>query len=202
MNQIDTAKAATTLLIAFLKKYGLSPEVIGAVAPLVEPLSLKKGQNFSSAGKVCDKVGVLLNGLLIASYDHDNADKPIVSRFFYMPKNVIVTSFDSFSNQTKAEENIIAWEPSYVLCIKKRDLDNLYRTFPEVNMLGRLLAEKSYSQALQRAHTLQVLTVKQKLDSFFETNSYLLNKVQNQHIASYLGINRNELAKYLKSKKA
>lgn len=201
MSQIDSTTASKTSLTSILEKYQLSTELLTSIESLVEPLTLKKGEKFCSAGKVCDKVGILMNGILLATYDHENTLKPIVSRFFYVPNNIVVTSFESFSNQSKANENITAWEPSQLLCINKKALDNLYMTFPEVNMLGRVLAEKSYCQALQRAHTLQVLTVKQRLDHFCDVHAVLLNKVQNQHIASYLGINRNEIPKYFQAKR-
>jgi hypothetical protein len=141
-----------------------------------------------------------MHGLLYAAYDDEKLENEKVSRFFYSPNQLIITSFESFKTQQRANEHITAIEPSYLFCISREGLDELYRLVPEMNFIGRMIAEQSYIQALQRVHTLQALNVEQRLDDFFQRHPGLFNRIQRQHLTSYAGVNRNALATYLKSK--
>jgi hypothetical protein len=61
----------------------------------------------------------------------------------------------------------------------------------------RILAEESYIQALERIHSFQSLNAEQRIRKFFDEYPDLGKKLQRQHIASYLGIHRNILTRFL-----
>lgn len=200
MRSLINQDIAEDLLAKFLKDYNISPSSVNTICAFLTPLQLKKGEKFSDIGKVCNRIGILMHGLLYAAYDDEKLENEKVSRFFYSPNQVIVTSFESFKTQQRANEHITAVEPSYLFCISREGLDELYRLVPEMNFIGQMIAEQSYIQALQRVHTLQALNVEQRLDDFFQKHPGLFNRIQRQHLTSYAGVNRNALATYLKSK--
>lgn len=156
-----------------------------------------KGQEFLKLGEVCNKLGVLIKGLLVAGYY--NSDKEsITSRFYYSPYNIIVLDSKSFIQRSPSTEFIKAAEDSYLSVISHKDLQYLFDTIPTMNILGRQLAEASYLQALDYIKILQSEKTDDKLDIFFDVHQSILNRVTNVNIASYLGVHRNTLNGYIK----
>lgn len=180
-------------LTQFLASYNVEPEAIEFLRTKLTSERLRKGDEFSIQGKICDKIGILVAGLLYASFQPENEEDEKVSRFFYSPRNIIVTSFESFNEVRPSSESIIALEDSFLLCISREDLNRLYELSPEVNTIGRKLAEESYIQLFRRARALQTLDGEDLIKDFWETHPELVNhpSISLQQIASYLGIHRN-----------
>ena len=193
-----TTTVTEHFLSQYLTNYNVSKETIEFLLMKITSEKLQIRDVFSSVGKVCNKIGILLNGLLYASFcPEDNIDEK-VSRFFYVPRNIIVTSFESFSKATSSSESIIALEESFLLCINKSDLEQAYTLSPGLERLGRVMAEESYVQASQRIRSLEVLKAKEKILDFRKTHPVLVNRssIQIQQIASYLGMHRNVYTKH------
>lgn len=155
-------------------------------------IEVSKGEGFCQAGRVCNRIGILLEGLLMAKFDTDRG-KLNISRFFYSPNNMIVTSFESFKTKKPADESIVALENCKLLYLTIEDLEALYVSVPSVNKIARHFAEQSYIDALQRIHDLQVLNNKERIEKFYSTNTELFTRINKVHIASYLRVNRNDL---------
>jgi CRP-like cAMP-binding protein len=189
------------ILMSISKNFKLTPEQIDVIFTKMSVLHLQKGESFSEINKRSNRLGILVQGLLIAKHESKSDGKEIISRFFYPPKNIIVASFQSFSQSIVSNEGIEAVEESFLFCIVKEDLEELYKTIPEMNLIGREIAEQSYVQALERIHVLQALSVEERMEDFFEQHSILINRVQTQHLCSYVGSNRNALSKFFKKKR-
>ena len=192
-----TASQPDDQLIEYLKRFKLSQEAIKLIRRKITPVHLHKGEMFNLHGKTCKRIGLLVSGLLYASYQPEDSADEIVSRFFYAPDNMIVTSFESFHTEKPSNESIIAIEESFLICLDRKDLYELYENNPEINYVGRQLAEQSYIQALRRVHDLQTMNARQRVKDFLKKHPELFNRVQRQQMASYLGMNRNALTKFL-----
>ncbi len=192
---------ALTPIKELLGKNGIATDKIEKIITVFNPLILKKGDLFSQTGKRTDKLGILINGLLVAKYEKENSVEEIVSRFYYSPRNIIVTSFESLNNNTKANETIEALEDSHLVVITKDNLNKLYDQIPEMNKIGRQLAEQSYILALQRIHQLQVMNAEERFTQFYRDHHEIASKLKVQHLCSYIGVNRNTLSRLAKKKK-
>ena len=159
-------------------------------------ITLKKGEHFSKAGKICDRLGILDDGLLYANFQTEK-EKLCVSRFFFHPQNIIVTSFDSFKNKTYSNETITAITTSTLYYFNSKDLEKLTDQITGIDKVIRHLAEESYILALQRIHDLQVLNTRERVQKFFLNNSELFNLASKIHLASYLRVHRNDLSKFI-----
>lgn len=193
---MNSSNDPEVILLNYFQKFKLSSNNVSKISSILKPLHIKKGETFSEIGKKTNRLGILVSGLLYARYESMVSEDDVVSRFFYVPRNIIVTSFESFYNGTIANETIEAIEESYLLYVEKVELYKLYESIPEMNIIGRELAEQSYIQALQRIHDLQALTVEERVKAFFKDHSEIYNRVQRKHLCSYLGTNRNSLARY------
>lgn len=169
---------------------------IGSFGLKNKPFILKKGEVFIDYGDKDRKIGILLDGLLYASYLSDSGTE-WVSRFFFPPNNFIVSSHRGYVLGKDSTEAIRAYEDSKIVYIEKDEFKTLLDDNHEFERTVRILAEESYIQAIDRIHSFQSLNAEQRIRKFFEEYRDLANKLQRQHIASYLGIHRNILTRVL-----
>lgn len=188
-----------------LEGFKIDKKELLAIFSHLKFIEIKKGESFCKAGQNCDKLGILIEGLLMAKFDTDKG-KLNISRFFYSPNNMLITSFESFKNKTRTDESIVAIEDSKLFYLTIQDLEQLYLSVPSINKIARHFAEESYIAALQRIHDLQVLNNKERIEKFYRYQQGLFNRITKIHIASYLRVNRNDLTtvieKLNKTKKA
>lgn len=201
MSTLESTQNMLEPIKELLGKNGIVTDNIEKIIAVLRPLKLKKGNVFSQAGKRADKLGILVEGLLMAKYEKLNSTDEIISRFYYSPRNIIVASFESFYSGVRSNETIEAIEDSYLATISFEDLNNLYNQIPEMNKIGRQMAEQSYVLALQRIHQLQGMNVEERLEDFYRCHPELANKIKVQHICSYIGTNRNALSKYAEKRR-
>ncbi len=159
---------------------------------------LKKGQAFCKVGDVCDQIGVLVEGTLTASYETLKNPRK-VSRFYYVPDSIVVSSFKSFSEKIPTNEFIIANDDCILLCLSFDDLQSLYMDGSVMNEIGRYIAENSYLQAIETIRIFQMDNTLEKVHLFFDMHPNLWGKVTIKEIASYLEINRNLVSKHYSS---
>ncbi len=179
-----------------ISRYNLTLELISKLTLQHEPVTLKKGECFIDYGEQTNKIGILINGLLYATYVADSGTEWI-SRFFFPPNNFIVSNHRGFYSGKDSTESIKAYEDSELLYFEKDEFKTLLDTNPMFERTVRILAEESYIQAMDRIHSFQSLNAEERIRKFFTENPELGAKLQRQHIASYLGIHRNILTRFL-----
>jgi CRP-like cAMP-binding protein len=179
-----------------ISRYQLTLEVIDELQLKNKPVSLRKGETFIGYGEKTKRIGILLNGLLYATYMADSGTEWI-SRFFYPPNNFIVSNHYSFYFGRNSTECIRVYEDSELIYIEKDEFKSLLDNNRRFERTVRILAEESYIHAMERVHSFQSLNAEQRIRKFFAENPDLGKKLQRQHIASYLGIHRNILTRFL-----
>jgi len=179
-----------------LSRYNITIELINQFELKNKPLILKKGDAFIDFGEKTKKIGILIDGLLYSVYISDTGNEWI-SRFFFPPNNFIVSNHYGFYTGKDSTESIRAYEDSKLIYIEKEEFKYLLDNNSKFERTVRILAEESYIQALERVHSFQSLNAEQRIRKFFEEYPELGKKLQRQHIASYLGIHRNILTRFL-----
>lgn len=179
-----------------IARYKLTLELLDQFELKNSPLVLKKGESFIDYGEKTKKIGILIDGLLYSTYVADSGTEWI-SRFFFPPNNFIVSNHQEFYAGRNSSESIRGYEDSELICIEKEEFKYLLDHYPKFERTVRILAEESYIQAMDRVHSFQSLNAEQRIRKFFEEYHELAGKLQRQHIASYLGIHRNILTRFL-----
>ncbi len=179
-----------------ISRYNLTLELLRELELKNKPAQLKKGESFIDYGEKTQKIGILINGLMYSTYIAESGTE-WVSRFFFPPNNFIVSNHRSFYLGKNSSESIRAYEDSELLCIEKEEFKFLLDNNPRFERTVRILAEESYVQAIERIHSFQSLNAEQRIRKFFDEYPELGKKLQRQHIASYLGIHRNILTRFL-----
>ena len=179
-----------------ISRYQLTLDLIQSLDLKNKSVELKKGEYFINYGEKTKKIGILTEGFLYATYLSDGGTEWI-SRFFFPPNNFIVSNHKGFYSRKNSTESIRAFENSKLIYIEKDEFKTLLDNHPKFERTVRILAEESYIQAMERIHSFQSLNAEQRIRKFLREYPELAQKLQRQHIASYLGIHRNILTRIL-----
>ncbi|MCF6358246.1 MAG: Crp/Fnr family transcriptional regulator [Draconibacterium sp.] len=179
-----------------ISRYQLTLDLIQSLDLKNKSVELKKGDYFIEYGEKAKKIGILTEGFLYATYLSDSGTEWI-SRFFFPPNNFIVSNHKGFYSRKNSTESIRAFEDSKLIYIEKDEFKTLLDNHPKFERTVRILAEESYIQAMERIHSFQSLNAEQRIRKFLREYPELAQKLQRQHIASYLGIHRNILTRIL-----
>lgn len=126
-------------------------------------------------------------------------DKEITSYFNYEERNPLVASFVSLLANKPSTEFIECIIPGKVISISYSDWKELYKTSLELNVFGRLMAEKNYLLAIQRIESLQYQNASERYEMFLKLYPNLLNQIPHHYISSYLGITPESLSRVRKT---
>ncbi len=185
------------LLLILGQLLTLSAELRLELISRISELKVKKGEILVSESKVCDRLFFIKKGFL-RGFHYQNG-KEITSWFGF--ENDFATATYSFVSQKMGYENVEVIENSILYFISYKDLNYIYRNYPEFNYIGRLLTEKYYLDLMERTLCLQFQTAKQRYEQLVETHPYILKRASLGHIASYLGVSQETLSRIRARKK-
>jgi CRP-like cAMP-binding protein len=195
-NQQPTGEPETTLvdspLVAFTNAiHPISAEAREYANRKSISQRVKKGDFLVRSGDVCAYFYFIQKGIM-RSYVQDGK-KEITT--WITAENELATSITSFHTQQKSFENIQAIEDCELTGLHYDDLQYLYHHFAEVNTVGRMLLEKYYRDAEERAYIARLSEATSKYQRFIATKSFMLNRVPLKFIASYLGMTLETLSR-------
>jgi CRP-like cAMP-binding protein len=162
----------------------------------LKPKSYKKGDLFVREGQLCNHIGFLNKGIARVFYLIDA--KEITSYFNAGNRNMFVCSFTSFLSRKASFENVHFLEDSELLMLEHSQLQELYAKSPNIQKLGRLMAEYNYVLSMERIYSLQHSPAIDRYNNMLKIYPGLLNQVPHHYIASYLGITPESLSRIRK----
>jgi len=148
------------------------------------------------AGHVCNHIYFIKKGLLRCFYWKDLIE---VSAWF-MKEGDICMSVESFFKQQKSFESIQAIEDCEVYYLDYKELQYIYRTYPEFNFAGRIVTETYYTLSEQRLYSLRMQKAPERYHNLMDNFPELIQRVPSKYLASYLGITEETLSR-IRSKK-
>jgi len=123
-------------------------------------------------------------------------NKELTIRFVF--QNQFLTAYDSFTQRTPSRCDIEALTDMAVWQIHYDDLQEIYRTQPVGNLVGRLTVEHLYVEKLNREFSFLSETAEERYLSLLEQQPDLFQKIPLKHIASYMGITPQALSRIRK----
>jgi len=136
-------------------------------------------------------ISLLHTGLVRAFYIKN--DKEINT--WFAKENELIGSITNIYAQTHSYESIQFLEDSSVYIIAAKDMENLYKQYPEFNLIGRKIAENLCILLEQRTNTLHSLNAPERYRILCEQELYIIERVSLGHIASFLGISQETLSR-------
>ena len=150
-----------------------------------------KGAHILQAGDVCDFICFVHRGLLRTYLMVD--EQEMNTEFFQA--NTFAGAFTSFLLNTKTSLNIQALEPSTLLYISRKSLDQLYTRDPRWLALGKHIFEVEFIKKCKRESSLLQESARERYLTLLRDFPGIEARVPLFHIASYLGIKPESLSR-------
>lgn len=155
-------------------------------------ITVKKNEYFLRAGDVPQRIGFNVSGLMRLFYIDSNGTEFI--KHFCM-ENTLAISFSAFLLREESKFSIQAIEDTKLLTIN-------YKTYREIldshvcwQIVSRKLAELLYIIKEKREYELLMNSAQERYLQFLEDYPNLEHRLNNYHIASYLGITPESLSR-------
>jgi CRP-like cAMP-binding protein len=145
----------------------------------------KKGDIYNPLGSICRYLGFTLQGYFRAYLTDEKGEE--VNMFLFPPGQVVVT-YKSFIHESPCEFNTVAMTDARAICITLADLQKLYKKSHAWERFGRLMAEKAFDIAVDRAESFVFKSAEQRYLELIEMSPGIIENIPLYHISSYLGI--------------
>ena len=178
--------------IGLLKQFGpISDEAAAAFTEQIEIFTYPKKTIILKKGKVCSYLCYIEKGL---AHLYSEEGKKMFTNDI-VKNGEILTSFTSFVSEQPSSENIELLEDSVLQGISFENLQLLYKKYPELERIGRLVAEHHYNSLASQTHRLRFFTSAERYSYFYNTKLELVQRVPLGIIASYLGMTLENLSR-------
>lgn len=153
-----------------------------------------KERHLLREGHICSKLWFLTDGILRAY--HTMRNKQITSRMVFA--NHIAIAPGSFFTQSPSVESIQALTDCTVLAIERKDLQEIYKSFPEFNYHTRIITEQYFYMQEQRLYMLRKHSGIDKYEYFLDNYAEIQQDIPQKYIASFLNIAPETLSRIRK----
>lgn len=172
-------------------RISIPPTVMEAILDKFETKTLKKGAYLLQSGATCKYLYFIEKGC--ARTYAESPEREITSWFY--PEDHFVTSWYSFLQQQPSFEYVQMLEESVVRMISYESLQELYRSYPEAERMGRLIMEEQLSFIDYFSRGYLFLTAKERYELLLSYFPEAPLRVKLGHIASFLGITQETLSR-------
>ncbi len=190
MQQV-TPDALASVLYFLNSIHPLSEGAIKYLKENIVMLQIPKGAHLVRSGQNCDHLYFVKKGILRGFVKQGTKDITT----WITAENELVTSISSYYQQVPSIETIEALEECILIAIHRNDMQYLYHHYPETNTLVRIVLEKYYQDAEERAYICRLTEATAKYHRFINTKSHFLNRIPLKFIASYLGMTLETLSR-------
>ena len=182
----------TDNLKSYCKRFvSLTDEELKLIDEYFEPKAVRKNEFLLEAGKVCDFIAFIDNGILRHFHIKDGIEKTCDISF----KDTFITDFSSFSSGLLSEYYFQALQDTETFIIRRNSLAKLYAECPKYESLGRQMAELVAERATQIARSLSSEKPEERYERLIKEHPGLLLQVQQKYIANFLGISPESLSR-------
>lgn len=158
-------------------------------------IELKPKHFFIHANTMQKEIGFVYSGLLRAFYIDNNGDEISVN---YFRENRYATHYSAFITQTPSKYYFQCLEPTVLVTISYKHIQEGYERFPIFERYGRLVAEAVLKIQQKRIEGFLFDNAETRYLDFIKENPDLFNRVSLSYLASYLGIERQSLTRIRK----
>jgi CRP-like cAMP-binding protein len=185
----DQAKAYYRKLLP-----GLREEDWNVIQEKFTVQKLKKGEFLIRNGEICRQVNFINKGLLRMFYMIDGRE--ICTGF--INENEYISQYDSFLTKQPSTGNIDALEDCELINLSYDDMQAIYKSNPVFEKFGRKIAEMLFTMISFQATRLLTMTPEERYQSVIEYQPFVIQRVPQYMIASFIGITPEHLSRLRK----
>ena len=174
------------------RRYGtLSTEQLDALAAIITPIRLKKGDKLLRIGDVCENIYYLSHGLLRQVYFKNG--KELTEHIAY--EGGIVMCIESLFRQTPSQLAVEALEPSEIYAISFEEFTELtHQAYSYCAILLSIL-EESLIISQKKADTLRFESAKERYIRTLQDHPDIIRRAPLNIVASYLQMTPETLSR-------
>lgn len=185
-----------TFIDVYLQQYShSSPEELEFIKSHLSFQELKKGDYYLKRGETQTQMGFVSYGLLRRYYINEKANDITTG---FVKENEFVTDYPAFVRQIPSNQNLQCLEPSLIINLPYKIIQESYDQFKNSERNGRLIAEKVLTILSDRVEGFLFHTAEERYLKFLSENKDLMNRVSLTHLSSFLGIERQSLSRIRK----
>ena len=177
----------------YLTRLPLDEAVIGETLAAFALRRYRKGEYFSFAGQVQDKIGFVVDGLFFMFVDDENGRT--FTKDFLTSNQFLLATFDPAKGSLA---NIRALRPSVILEARYSDIQRLFARYPQFAALSRRRMEREVEAIYARLESFAGMEAKARYRLFREKYGPIESEIPQYLIASYLGITPTQLSRIRK----
>ena len=156
---------------------------------------LKSKHFFIHAGTIQKEIGFVFSGLLRGFYIDQKGNEISVN---FVKEGYYATHYSAFLTQSPGKYYYQCIEPSVLVCIQYKHIQEGYERFPHLERYGRLVAEEVLKIQQKRIESFLFESAEERYLNFMSDNANLFNRVSLSYLAAYLGIERQSLTRIRK----
>lgn len=179
-------------IIEFLNTYApIEEEVKKEIISALKFESIKKGETLIKKNRVCNRIYFLNSGVVRSFFYKEDKD---ITYWIYAP-NQMLTSWNSFINQTPASDEFEATDDSELCSLTHEQWCTLCDTHPSLNMVYRKILETEMANIDEFYKGYYFMTAKEKYDLLLTVFPEITQIANLKHIASMMGITQETLSR-------
>jgi CRP-like cAMP-binding protein len=151
---------------------------------LFEVRQFEKRGKLVEEGEVEKYLNFILKGLARKYFIRKN-DEMVMH---FAQENEIICCYDSFTTGEPSHFTVEALEPLMAVSITAENVEKLYAFSPKMERLGRMIATQEYQKKESFEYNRVRLTSQERFINFIRNNGYLLQRVPQKYLASYLNM--------------
>jgi len=170
----------------------ISNEIWLEIEKLFEKRILKKNEFFIKEGVTAKNIAFLKSGIIRAFYITKEGNE--YNKHFFI-ENSFFGGYSSLITKKTNQINQQALTDCEIYIAKYSEFSKLYGKFPELEKLGRKIAENRFVEKEQREIELVTLNATERYLIFQKSFPNLELLINQYHIASYIGVSPTQLSR-------
>jgi CRP-like cAMP-binding protein len=154
--------------------------------------TVKKGSHLLREGERCRTLYYIIKGG--ARFYYVNSEGEEVTKNFIFENNFVI-AFDSLFSQLPTTENIVMLEDSVLFTLSDHHFNDLLHRHHVWEVLLNKLIAKHFLRIIEKERLLLLCSYDSRYMKVMETMPYLFQRVEQQYIASYLGMTPETLCR-------
>ena len=156
-----------------------------------KPFFLTKGDFFLQAGEINRHVGFIRKGLVRYFVYKDGEE----ATFEFTKEGEFIADYQSFTNKTVTIQNIQAIEDCEMLIINYPDVQTIFNTTKNGNLIGRIIIEHRFDVMVTQLLAIYMQNHEERYKRFVSRYSDLTQRIPLYLIASYVGVQPPSLSR-------
>jgi len=192
---IKTEMSSNSIITEIFREHTFTEEEKDFILPKFKKVELKKGAIILQENEVVRDQYFVLNGCL-RTYFIDATGKEYTLQFAI--NDWWISDYTAFFSTTKAILNIECIKEATLYKVSRENMEDLYKTFPQLERLFRKKLENAFASFQKRILSNLSQSAQERYLNFMETYPNIEQHIKNYHIASYLGITTESLSRIRK----